>query len=112
MAGKGPHRIRQIHTTQQFSKDLSKTIKSGVHDLTLLNAFLGDLVAFKQTELTKVWKDHGLNADPKKGFEDGDRDAHLKGDLALIYRIEDHPSDALVEVVYLMRIGTHSVLHI
>ena len=109
MAGKKPLKFRAFLFTDAFDKDLDKVIRSNVHDLTLLNAFMAALVAHS-ADLVPVWKDHALKPDKKKGLEDGDRDAHLKGDLVVIYRIDDHPRRADSEVVSLLRIGKHAVV--
>jgi addiction module RelE/StbE family toxin len=109
MAGKKPLKFRPFLFTDEFDKDLDKVIKGNAHDLTRLNDFMGALVAHS-ADLVPVWKDHALKKDKKKGFEDGDRDAHLKGDLVLIYRIDDHPKRADSEVVSMLRIGKHAVV--
>ena len=109
MAARKPHKFRNFEFTDQFEKDLAKIGKVGSHDLTLLNQFMSALVAHDTQALVASWKDHKLNKDKSKGIEEGDRDAHIKDNLVVIYRIEADPDGRKDwELVFMLRIGTHA----
>jgi mRNA interferase YafQ len=91
----------RIFRTKSFIKSLSRIERSGkLSDDFLSN--LKRLVVILQTKrrVSKKFKDHNLHGKYK-----GYRECHIKGDLLLIYKIND---DKLI--LLLSDIGSHSSL--
>jgi mRNA interferase YafQ len=84
-----------LERTKVFKKDISKLKFSNQHYAKYI-LYLG--VLLKEEALPTEAKDHEL-----KGSWQGYREFHISGDLLLIYKIED-------EVLYLVRIGSHTQL--
>jgi len=84
-----------LERVKTFKKDIAKLKFSNQHYAKYI-LYLGYLLNNK--ELPAEAKDHDL-----KGQWNGYREFHISGDLLLIYRIEN-------EVLYLIRIGSHSQL--
>ncbi len=85
----------KIKRHKQFVKDLSKITWSDQH-YTKFILYLSQLI--KQEALPVEALDH-----PLKGDYAHFRELHVSGDLLLIYKIHD-------DILYLVRIGTHSQL--
>jgi len=87
----------KISRHKQFKKDFAKYFKimQDKHFESFIDAI--SLLANKQ-ELPAKYRDHQL-----KGSLSKYREFHIGGDLLVIYVIED-------EILYLLRIGTHSEL--
>ena len=85
----------ELERVKTFKKDISKQKFSNKHYAKYI-LYLGYLL--DSQELPKEAKDHEL-----KGKWSGYREFHISGDLLLIYRIEN-------EILYLIRIGSHSQL--
>jgi len=84
-----------LERTKVFKKDISKLKFSNQH-YTKYILYLGMLL--EEKILPTEAKDHEL-----KGNWQGYKEFHISGDLLLIYKIEN-------EILYLVRIGTHSQL--
>jgi mRNA interferase YafQ len=91
--------MRRVEQTTQFKRDLKRESR-GQHRATLARDFVGIVETLAKDEpladrhqdhpLTGEWKDH--------------RDCHIRPDLVLIY------SKPGPDVLYLVRIGSHSEL--
>lgn len=97
---------RLLRYTSRFKKDLKRESK-GQHQKTLkadLITIIDCLV--NDVPLAEKYKDHGLT-----GNWLGYRDCHIKPDLVLIYRkINDKDGNAILEILELARLGSHSKL--
>ena len=87
----------KISRHKQFKKDFAKHIKTmqDKHFQSFIDAI--SLLANKKN-LPKEYKDHQLKGEFFKY-----REFHIGGDLLIMYVIED-------DILYLLRIGTHSEL--
>ena len=88
---------RRADYTRQFEKDWRRLSHSGLHDLRRLKEAMLLLIG-NEGPLTEEWQDH-----PLAGEWSDHRECHAKGDLLLIYLIQD-------DVVRFVRAGTHSEL--
>ena len=93
--------FRDVRQTNDFLSDWDRLEASGRHDMNRLKEAMS-ILAFNDGPMPPEWKDHQINGK----FNDY-RECHVKGDLLLIYRIKE---DSKVEVLVLMRAGTHSEL--
>jgi mRNA interferase YafQ len=84
-----------LERTKVFKKDISKLKFSDQH-YTKYILYL--VMLLEEKMLPTEAKDHEL-----KGNWQGYKEFHISGDLLLIYKIEN-------EILYLVRIGTHSQL--
>lgn len=87
-----------VFPSKGFEKSLKKVLASGKVTIQEIEKLI-DLFQ-KQNKLPSKYRDHALQGDWK-----GYRECHVKGDLLLIYKIQD---DQLVLV--LIDIGSHSQL--
>ena len=84
--------------SKQFQKSYNKTLRSGKIKRNDID-FVVDLLASGET-LDPTYEDHALHGD-----YDGYRECHIRGDLLLVYKIEN---EKLVLILFDM--GTHSEL--
>lgn len=94
---------RQCDYTPQFIKDVVKAKHSGRHDMTLLNMVL-QLIVNNEGPLDPIWKSHELTGEWK-----GMMELHVKGDLLLIYELDNSAPKGIGSVVF-VRLGSHSEL--
>ena len=85
----------ELDRSKIFLKDIRKVKFSNQH-YSKYAVYLGKLLS--KEELPPEAKDHDL-----KGNWNGYREFHISGDLLVIYKLEN-------EVLYLVRIGSHSQL--
>jgi mRNA interferase YafQ len=85
-------------STKQYEKAFRKLKHSGKFDETELNIAINILASGKSLGIE--YQDHYLH-----GEYDGYRECHIRGNILLIYRIEN---DKLILVLF--NIGTHSEL--
>jgi mRNA interferase YafQ len=90
---------RKSDRTKQFKKDWQRLTHSGQHDMNRFKEPMSLLVA-NDGPLPAEWLDHELD-----GEWADHRELHAKGDLLLIYRLEEND-----ELVIFVRAGTHSEL--
>lgn len=90
---------RKADRTKQFKKDWQQLSHSGKHDMKRLKEPMLLLIA-NDGPLPEEWKDHEL-----VGEWADHRELHAKGDLLLIYRLDEND-----ELVTFVRAGTHSEL--
>lgn len=90
---------REINFTTDFVDDWEKIERSGKHDMHRIKEAMS-LLFMNEGSLSAEWKDHKLHGE----FE-GLRECHVKGDLLLVYRINNKSS---YEMVLFYRAGTHS----
>lgn len=90
---------RKSDYTKQFRKDWERLTHSGKHDMNRLKEPMLLLIA-KDGPLPAEWLDHDLD-----GEWADHRELHAKGDLLLIYKLEEDD-----ELVIFVRAGTHSEL--
>ncbi len=84
--------------TKQFQKSFNKILRSGKIKRDDVD-FVVDILASGKS-LDATYKDHALH-----GEYDGYRECHIRGDILLVYRIENKKL-----VLILFNIGTHSEL--
>ena len=89
--------MRTLVATNQFKKDLKKTIKRGL-DISALENVVNMLLA--EEKLPEKYKDHGLAGDYI-----GKRECHIQPDWLLIY---EYSVNQLILI--LARTGSHSDL--
>ncbi len=87
--------------SKTFLSDWTRLSRTGRFNMGKLKEVMMLLIANDES-LGAEWKDHEL-----KGNWGGYRELHVGGDFLLIYKIEPFPK---YEVVYFVRIGTHSEL--
>lgn len=108
MTDKADNDKRVLRYTSRFKKDLKRESK-GQHQKTLkadLKTVIDSLV--NDVALAEKYKDHALT-----GNWLGYRDCHIKPDLVLIYRkISDKDGNEILEILELVRLGSHSELDI
>lgn len=90
---------RDSHKADHFISDWKKLSHSGKHDMNILKEVMMLLIA-NDAPLSAEWKDHKLKGDSRHL-----RECHVKGDLVLVYRIEEVNDDGFITFV---RAGTHS----
>lgn len=92
--------------TSRFRKDLKRERRGRYKSILEDSLFaVVDLLA-TDAHLPESYKDHALT-----GNWSGFRDCHLKPDLVLIYRkTTDTKGNALLEILELARLGSHSTL--
>ncbi len=100
-AEKRTKRIRDCNQSDDFIKDWERLERSGRHDMHRLKEAMLLLIA-NDAALPPEWKDHSL-----KGKFSEYRECHVKGDLLLVYELEEISSG---ELVVFVRAGTHSEL--
>ncbi len=88
----------EIQSTSAFDKSLAKLIRGGRFSRTEADIAISILASGKKLPIK--YRDHAL-----KGKFEGYRECHIRGDILLVYRIEE---DVLVLV--LANIGSHSYL--
>ena len=90
---------RQADRTKAFKKDWQRLSHSGKHDMNRLKEPMMLIIANSEP-LPPEWLDHALD-----GEWADHRELHAKGDLLLIYKLEDEG-----DRVIFVRAGTHSEL--
>lgn len=88
---------RKSDHTKQFAKDWQKLTRSGKQDMHRLKQVMLLLIE-NEGPLPAEWLDHEL-----AGEWADHRECHAKGDLLLIYRLED-------DLVVFVRAGSHAEL--
>ena len=91
-------RFRDVKQTNDFLRDWESLEASGQHDMQKLKEAM-TLLAANDAPMPPEWKDHQLN-----GKLNAYRECHVKGDLLLMYRIEEFSK---IEVVVFVKL-THS----
>lgn len=90
---------RDSQKADHFISDWEKLSRSGKHDMNVLKEVMILLIA-NDAPLPAEWKDHKLKGDLRNM-----RECHIKGDLVLVYRLEEDNDEGFVTFV---RAGTHS----
>ncbi len=90
---------RQSSYAKSFAKDYDRYTRAGRFDMRRVKELMLLLIA-NEGPLDEKWRDHQL-----AGEWSGVRDAHVHGDLLLLYRLVDSGSAVIFE-----RLGTHSEL--
>ncbi|MBQ7196100.1 MAG: type II toxin-antitoxin system YafQ family toxin [Synergistaceae bacterium] len=90
---------RDSEKSKTFIKDWERLSRSGKHDMNFLKEAMLLLIA-NDAPLPLEWHDHKL-----KGNFENFRECHIKGDLLLLYRLDEDSDGDLVTFV---RAGTHS----
>ena len=98
-ASKRTRPIRDFTRSDKFLKDWERLECSGKQDMHRLKEAMILLIA-NDGPMPLEWKDHEL-----KGVGRNVRECHVKGDLLLIYRVEDNNYEG---VISFLRAGTHS----
>lgn len=93
---------RKSDITTDFLKDYTKARHSGCHDMQLVNKVM-QLLVNNEEPLDSVWNDHEL-----KGEWADYRELHIKGDLLLIYALDNRPKG--FGTLVFVRLGSHSEL--
>lgn len=88
----------RIQASKLYERSLKKLNHSGKFNILELNTVIRILASGKK--LDSLYQDHGL-----QGEYEGYRECHIRGDVLLIYKIED---DRLILI--LANIGSHSEL--
>ncbi len=86
------------YPTKQYEKSFKKLKHSGKFDDKELNKVIDTLC--KSVKLNPEYQDHNLH-----GEYEGYRECHIRGDILLIYRIEEQKL-----ILVLFNIGSHSEL--
>ena len=94
-------RFRDVKQTNDFHRDWERLEHSGKHDMQRIKEAM-TLLAANDAPLPPEWKDHELEGKLK-----GYRECHVKGDLLLLYQLDD---TAKVDLLIFMRACTHSEL--
>ncbi len=90
---------RQSSYAKAFAKDFDRYTRAGRSDMARVKELMLLLIA-NNAPLDAKWRDHAL-----AGEWTGVRDAHVHGDLLLLYRLLDKENAVVFE-----RLGTHSEL--
>ena len=98
-ASKRTRPIRDFLRSEKFFKDWERLERSGKHDMHRLKEAMLLIIA-NDGPMPPEWKDHKLH-----GIGRDVRECHVKGDLLLVYRLED---DDYAGAVTFLRAGTHS----
>lgn len=88
--------MKTLDRTTKFRRDLKREMKTDPGIQEILKPVISDLLEGRT--LPEKMKDHPLSG----GWKDH-RDCHVKPDLVLIYKTDDH-------AVTLVRLGSHSEL--
>lgn len=96
----------ELKTSKQFLKDrdrIKKNSKKSTWDRIVKR--IKEAVSFisQNKPLPQDFNDHEINSHKRYG---NCRDCHILGDLVLLYRIENNE----VEILSILRLGTHSQL--
>ena len=90
---------RQSSYAKSFGKHYERYTRAGRFDMRRVKELILLLIA-NDSPLDEKWRDHQL-----AGEWSGIRDAHVHGDLLLLYRFADQGNTVVFE-----RLGTHSEL--
>lgn len=91
--------FRDVRQTKDFLSDWDRLEDSGQHDLNRVKEAMA-ILAVNNGSMPPEWKDHELNGKLSKY-----RECHIKGDLLLVYEVQE---GSKVDVLVLVRLGTHS----
>ena len=100
-ASKRTRHVRDVKQTDNFLKDWVRLEHSGRHDMNRIKEAMLLLIA-NDAPMPPEWKDHALD-----GNLQGYRECHVKGDLLLLYHIEERTK---TDLLVFMRACTHSEL--